>query len=525
MIQRELEIPKRLYFDLEKFHRIIGYYEGQKIKPLEVHEKHISGDLEKFFRAPDQYIRRMQFDLFMTNVLWEQHRIFETDKPEATLLYLLFAEGIKSLVLLRDLSALEIKEWCVLVRDTLVALDNGDSKDLASVLWKTPFRNLRTRIYNSLMDLTETRREKREQDAIAQGQPISSASSAPIARSQTEVGWHEKDSEWDVPSAENVQRSIEASRSMGSEEFCRLKDHLSSTSEKTYSNPILQISDHELELLSGEMSMYDQSHVEFNLLSWNLSVLDGSFGCDPETEKHIEESLSQLTRSFVSRFHPGLILHLMDHIDSLKQARFESLRDRLKKVLEEAVSTPSNIKQLIDSLRDPTRARLSQRLFPFVSREQLPSVVDFYLEKKDEANLLIFLGTLFKRDLPLSEILTSWGEERLSKILPLFNQIQWDQKNEFLIKSLRSKFPQVVKEASYYILKLKMKPDHAYDIFRKLPAEILELWIKTLRDSPHSEDWKGFVETVAKSELWLKFVCGSRSSWFARECPIFHTEN
>lgn len=154
-----------LYQDLEKFHRVIGYYEGQEIKPLEIHERFLQQDLDTFIRGTQEYLRGVQFDFFLKRVLSEKKVVFETDRPEVTLLFLLFSEGIKSLMILRDVDAMEVKDWCLLIRRSLVQLDQGAFKDLGSILWRSPFRNIRSRICNAVMDLAEQIPDDEEEES------------------------------------------------------------------------------------------------------------------------------------------------------------------------------------------------------------------------------------------------------------------------------------------------------------------------------------------------------------------------
>jgi hypothetical protein len=500
MADPQLEISKRLYFDLEKFHRIIGYYEGQKIKPLDSHEKHITTDLEKNFRGNGtEYIRLIQYDLQTDHVLYNSQKVFETDKPETSLLYLLFSEGIKSLVLLRDLTALEIRQWCLLVRETLIALDSGESKDLASVLWKTPFRNLRTRIYNSLMDLCESQKEQANKDSESQ-----------THQTKLKSGWHERDSEWDLPSGDIVVRNAESEKTIQLEQFQNLKDLVKRSQIENKPNVLLHISSDELEMLSIEMSIYDQNHVEFNLLAWCTRNLGESFGCDPMAQQFSESCISKFAVSFIGRFHAGLILHLMKQIDLFQDIRYRAMQQKVREAITISISTRDNIRRLLDSMTDPVRAELSQKLLTFVDQKQYSMLVDFYLGRDDKAGLVLFLEMLISREMPIEELLVGWGEERLTKVLPYFKKIGWREKYAFVAKMIRSKFAPLVVECSRYIIELDIRADHALDIFRKLPPETQELWVKSFKDAPISNHWGAFMDGLAKSDYWIELPLQSR---------------
>src|SRR4051812_5300661 len=98
---REKAAESHIYGDLEKFYRVLAYYDGQEIKPLEAHERHSDVNLEKFLRDPESYIRRIQYQIAMSESLCEGYPVYKTDKPETSLVYALFSEGIESLILLR----------------------------------------------------------------------------------------------------------------------------------------------------------------------------------------------------------------------------------------------------------------------------------------------------------------------------------------------------------------------------------------------------------------------------------------
>lgn len=482
-----------LYADLEKFHRVIGYYEGQKIKPLEVHEKFINEDLERSLRAPDQYIRNFQFDLYMTHVLADQKEVFQTDKPDSTLLYNLFAEGIKSIIMLRDLTAREIKDWCILVRETLIALDAGQSKDLASVLWKTPFRNLRAKIYNSLMDLHDLAQNQADAEKV-------------------KSGWHERDAEWDLPSGESVRRSKKAATGIDETELEDVRKQLIGALKGEPSHA-LKINGSEVDLLSSEMASYDQSQVEFNLLCWSQSVLEGSFGCDPNAEAFVEDLILSITQSVIARFHPGLILHLLSEMDRLKTTRYEGLKKRVHETVSQTLSSPQNLKLLTEALRDEERSVIAERLFSYLHTDQFVVLIDHYLQAADHEGLKVCLKILMSRDVDLTELLTSWGEERLVGLFPLLRDLEWEDKQDFLIKMLRSKFTQVIRMVSQHLLSLSIRADYAYDLYRKYPEDIREIWIKQLLENPPAVSWRDFVQNIFSSNYWLNEPKRLRALW------------
>ncbi len=490
--------PSIVYSDLEKLHRVIGYYDGQKLKPLEIHEKFISENLDRTIRAPEQYIKSFQFDLFMTHAALSNEKVFTTDKPETSLLYLLFSEGIKSLIILRDVSAIEFKEWCILVRETLVALDAGQSKDLASVLWKTPFRNLRARIYNSLMDLQETQDPQDDSEKAKKTKPSQ---------------WHKRDMEWDSPSGETVIRSEEASEGVSADILTSFRKATISRRRNPTNQTVLRVQNSELDLLSSEMSSYDTNQVDFNLLSWTQNLIQGTETYEPETEKIVEALNLEIAEAVIKRFHPSLILVLLEMIKNLPTNKFSTLKSKLNQKIVETLANKDIIHKLIDALRDPDRAIIAQKLFPQIPEDQIGSVFDYYIYKSNREGLLITLKALLDRPKSAVDLLLSWNEIRLSKIIPLVDELDWKDKDEFLIKALKNKHPEVVNLASKFILKLNIKADHALDIYRKLSEASKEVWIRQFFERPPQTNWKDFIQKIFSNHFWKNDSFELRNLW------------
>ncbi len=490
MLRRDPEIA--VYRDLEKFYRVMGYYEGQEVKPLESHEKFIQQSLEDSLRHPSEYIRRIQYDLNMHEALCQRRIVFSTEKPEASLLYSLFSEGIQSLIALRDLTALDMKDWCLLVRQTLIEFDEGNNKDLATALWRTPSRNIRTRIYNSLLDLEAQLKHEKKDDA-----------------EEAPVKWHDRDQEWDLPDGESVQRDKSAHENLKASDLKKVRSHLDSLELNAALPPGLQLNAEEVSLLSNELSAFDSNHVDFNLLNLSLSFLQSSQSENLGAKKYTEKILLNLCQAVVSRFQPSLIHLLIEELKNLDPTRLKDLKEKLEKSITDTLANPANQKRLISSLRDPSRAKVTKKLLPLLTPKQFPAIIDFYLSAKDEEGLLDFLKTIVERDLPLDQIFLGWGEDRLAAVFPCFRDLHWDHKNDFIKRIVRSPYPKLVKQASYYLPSLTFEPDQAVSLYRNLPDETKEVWLNVLSMAALTATWKEFLGALFQSSAWL---AGSNSS-------------
>lgn len=466
-----------VYSDIEKMHRVLGYYEGQENKPLDEHLRHIDINLEYQLRAPQHYIRRIHYDLNLDSVISAKHIVWKAEKLELSLLYCLFSEGVQSLIVLRDVTASEIKDWCGLIRKTLIDFDQGAPEDLSSVLWRAPFRNLRSRIYNSLQDMLKEE-------------------SAP-----SNSHWHFRDKEWSLPSAENLNREAEAYETLEEDQVGQIKKRMKDVQSGRDDNDILAVGQKELQLLAEELSSYDQDQVEFNLLNLEFEVAQSSAE-KGELKNIISKDLQSIGQSIVARFHPSLIFYVIKQIESLKEDRFDSLRKELIDNIAETLRRPSNEKRLISALRDPERRKISEKLFPFLDYRQFPAIVDFYLEVDDKDSFVEFLKVILGRDLDADSIFLSWGDDRLSAVLPLFRRLEWPTKYQFLERAIRSPHPKTSKQASYYLMNITIDPDVALQCYSKLADEVKEIWLKSLNDSPVKDSWRLFVLRLIQSNHW-----------------------
>lgn len=450
--------------------------------PLEVHETHIQQGLETHLRDPKEYLRRIQYNLQMTEVLCKQRSIFVTDKPELSLVYTLFSEGIQALIALRDLSAHDLKEWCLLVRKTLIEFDDGNMKDLASVLWRSPSRNLRTRIYNLLSDL--------EANAGIVEEPASDA-----------VSWHNRDQEWDLPEAKNIQRAG-MNTEVSSDRVAHMKRQLESLEVGSELPAELKLNPEEITTLSHELSFFDQNHVDFNLLNWMFQSSTSSNSLDSSTLKFIEEFLGNLSKGVVTRFQPSLIFFMLHEIRKLSTNDLKNLRVHIENEITKTLRHPANEKRLISSLKDPARAEVTKKLFPYLDPAQFATVIDFYLTFNDKDGLVEFLKVILDQHPDADNIIFGWGEDRLSQILPLFRRLEWPRKYDFLKRAVRSTSSKVAKQASFYIPNISLDAASAIQTYKNLADDIKEIWMKAFLEQPTRPHWIPFFGELFKTGAW-----------------------
>lgn len=472
-----------VYRDLEKLHRVLGYYEDQSIKPIEVHEQFIQKSLEAYLRPPDRYIRRLHYDLQITEAFCEGHQVFQADKPELSLTYALYNEGVFSLVVLRDLSSIEMNEWCSLVRETLREFDAGGDDDLASVLWQNPFRNLRTRIYNSLFDLL--------------GNDTSPKQNVP-----EKASWHSRDQDWTLPEAKDLER-IDQDK-ISEESFESAKQQLKSI-EKISSTPKeFQLQRTELELLAEEFSGFDQNQVQFNLLNLSLAASKSFQNSETQGRDEIYNCVNELCKSILGRFQPSMTLFLIEQVESLDENIFADLKSQVSQSIEDCLKRPENEKKLMSALQDKERASVARRLFPFLSESQFPAIIDFYIAEQDRDGLVDFLKHILQRSLPHEKVFFSFGEERLVKILPLFRRLEWNEKYKFMERAIRSPYPELSKMASYYLPNVNMEYRSAIDLYSKLADEVREIWLRAFLDQDVRPHWKNFIVAAFQTGVWQK---------------------
>jgi hypothetical protein len=474
-----------VYKDIEKFYRVIGYYEGQEMMPLDVHERHIQNGLEAHLRDPREYLRRLQYNLQMTDVQCGTRSIYQAEKPELSLVYTLFSEGIQSLIALRDLSAHDLKEWCLLVRKTLLEFDDGNIKDLASVLWRSPSRNIRTRVYNLLSDLEETAISHEEGESL-----------------KHKHGWHNRDQEWDLPEARDLKRLRSDCDPVAPDRMNQMKQQLQSLDVGGDVPAELKLTADEISTLSHELSFFDQNHIDFNLLNLFIQNAASNKNLEPSLLSFIEDFLGNLSKGVVNRFQPSLIFFMLHEIQNLSGGPLKELKARIETEITKTLRQPANEKRLISSLKDPTRSEVTKKLFPYLDPEQFSTVIDFYLTFNDKDGLVEFLKVILEQNSDADNIIFGWGEERLSQILPLFRRLEWPKKYDFLKRAVRSSSTKVAKQASYYIPNINFETTLALQSYKAQPDEIREIWMKAFLDQPIRENWIPFFAELFSSGLW-----------------------
>lgn len=455
--------------------------------PLDVHEKHIQQSLEAHLRDPKEYLRRIQYNLQMTEAMVGARPVFKTDKPELSLVYTLFSEGIQALIALRDMSAHDLKEWCILVRKTLLEFDDGNMKDLASVLWRSPSRNIRTRVYNLLSDL------EAELGTVED-------SSDP---NKTGPSWHRRDQEWDLPEAKNLTRRGLDNADASSDRLQQMKNQLQSLDVGGSLPAELKLSPAEISTLSQELSFFDQNHIDFNLLNCFLQNATQSKEMEPATQKYLSQTLANVAQGIVSRFQPSLIFFLLHEIRKFSSGQLLELKAKIESEITKTLRHPANEKRLISSLSDPVRAEVTKKLFPYLDSAQFATVIDFYITFNDKDGLVEFLKVILEQHPDADNIIFQWGEERLSHILPLFRRLDWPRKYDFLKRAVRSSSMKVAKQASYYIPNIPFETKQALQTYQALHDDVKEIWMKAFLEQPSRENWIPFFAELFKSGLWF----------------------
>lgn len=467
-----------IYSDIEKYHRVLGYYKYLENKPIDLHQSFIDKNLEVFLRPPDNYVRRFRYQLGPSEVSSEKQIVFRAEKPEISLTFSLFSEGVHSLSVLRELRAAELGRWCQLIEDSIEDFERGGDDDLASILWRFPFRNIRTKIANGLTDLASGVKQDFINDPST---------------------WHGRDSEWTLPSAENLQRHTEASQPLGAQWLQESISRLSNRECIDESQSSIRLQDSEILAISEELSGFDENQVDFNFL--NLC-----FTCfrDPESiqNKLLIDSFYQCIDSILNRFQPSLILYLLEKIENSNLS--ENLLVETKDKLSQSLMKPENEHQLLSSLMDGERAVLTRRLFPYLSATQIPNIIRFLIEQNDKDAIVLFLKDVLKLHSDFDKLIFSLGWMTLVKILPLFRQLDWPSKYEFLFRCLKSPHSELVKMASHYVAGMKVNSREAIDIYAKSSDETKEIWQRALLEAKPEQKWKKFVSEICESSQWLK---------------------
>lgn len=506
-----------VYRDFEKLYKLAALYQGNT-KQLEPHVMNVDAMLQKTLNDSETSETVIQFDFLMSAVFSDGTEIFKPSAPELTMAYALFCEGVRSIITVKGLKGQEILEWCLLIRKTLDP-SKKQEVDLASILWRNRFSHLRIQVFNALLNLEEIglrenskeldafRVEEESVDEILQREQLQTGpirkfsvgpSSLQMSRGLTEMQAI-RDEWWSLPSA---QRFAHTSIGLEEKDVDRLRNQLADASYSERAKNLVRFSMEEVSALRSELEAYDANHIEFNLLSQTLSIFESSTLPSPHLQAYGLKVLENTLKSVIDRFHAGLILFLIRRLGPLKSR--SDLKDfvaNLVRMVREALQKDESRRLLLESLETPEGRKTGFELLGFVSKEEWPILIDILIAEKRTTGLEGFLRFLQKSNQKIDEALLAFGVQRLVHLIPLLRSIDWEGRQAFILRCLRSNQAQVADAAIDFLSDIELPPDQAFALFQKLSTASKIKFLQIISER-NTEVWKPFARLFLRSHSW-----------------------
>ena len=505
----------------EKMFRLSGLYQGNR-DVLMQHVNLIDKTLSDALEDPEFQEGLLQFDFLMTAVYSDGNEVFRPDRPEVTMSYSLFCEGVKSVIVSRGFSGLELFEWISLLRDYLRP-DRFDHSDLASILWRNRFQHLRVRIYNALLEVDEIgenllapgeetdvlaieeNADRLIEDAALEGD----FKKKRFGQGRLEMG--EKtaihsvqgamDEFWSLPSAD--RRALKAIHLLSDADVNRLKATLSDASYSERAKNVLRFSPSEIAPIRSEMESYDANQVEFNLMTQLFDLLDSELSGSENFSATAQDQLARIADSLMGRFHPSLILYFLKRLNACKRRpQLTSLVRTVTENLRKSLDLPKNQMLLLEALASPAGKPSALQLIKLLPLESWKTVIDILILRKNERLLVEVLDLLKSQDRKFEETLLSLGVDRLSSLVPSIMRLDWGEKKSFLVRCLSFRNPDLIRETLAFVASLEMPHEMAWQNFKRLGPADQRLWLDRLLAEGVLPQWRDFARLLFTKQSW-----------------------
>lgn len=507
----DMSKPARsVYRDFEKLYRLLTFYDGnlgQLAPHLKMIDQSLCQELEKAGGSGFTY------ELMMSRVICLGEEVYSSDTPEMTMVYRLYSEGVKSITLLPRLRAEELLNWLVVIRNALVA----GQEDLGALLWRSSCPNIRVALYNALIQSDGLAREflldstdLQDVDSLLERENRMDAGEGSHEGTKLEQETSEHDPYWELPKVGHAFHSNYLS-DLDEKKLNELYDELSDISITDRSKSIVKFHEEEIRTLHEELQNYDATHVEFNLILREFSILaSGTFS--QHAQDKAKESLTALASSVIEKFHGGMILLYLQKLEKLSKKE-SHLTQELSNKLQEILVERSNAEILTKAFEIESRKKIAIKLTHYMTPVQWTRLIDWMIEHNMTNAAQNFLSGLARSGVDLEKAILGWGRDRLIFILPILGGIQWDKKNDFLKRCLGSRFAKISSFASRSIAGMDLRPAEAKKIYRGLPEEAKTIWAKTFFNEPTQSSWIKFMEMALEEGLWIDDDSKRMEAW------------
>lgn len=505
-----MKAAKGIYRDVEKLYRLYALYNRSQ-EQLQQHVKIVDQNLAQNFGSGQLNREWVKFDFLMSGVKFEGSEVFKADIPETTFGYLLFCEGVKALLVSRNMEAKDLLQWETRIREFVESQDVGKNQesDLASMLWKNPHPSIRVYLYNSLLEVTSEGSDGSTDQGMG-GALISDNTSMGVS-SQTSGGikgnvlWRDRDVDWDLPSGELVYHQMSEADDLKAEQVERLRAELADASVSDRARKILPFRSDEVDGLRQEMEMFDQNHVDFNLLARYFAVLKSSSKLDPKALAPILQAIAKVAVAIVDRFHGGLIVFYLKRLQMIEAGGVSAdVVTKLRSYLKESVSKPENLLLLSSALNEASRVKIAKQLVEFLESKDRPILFTSLSDMNRENGIQAFLQVLIEKVPDLDQELLKWGEERIVRLIPHLQKLNWADSSKFFARCLRFRSPSILRAILPLLGELSMKFEEASSLFERLTDQEKHLFLEGLLSPRTLKDWAIFVRRYLQKDTWFQ---------------------
>lgn len=501
---------RRVYGHIERLYRLCSFYDGKR-QPLEGRARLCDRDFEKIFRADHSAPSHLVFDLTYTGVEVNGAEVFVPPRLESSFCYLLMVEGIKSVVVMNQVTATELLDWCLDVQNYL---KNGssDEDDLAFFLWKGNYANIRVRLYSALTGSEAPTAIATE--GADRGTQISTMTDGALVTGGAVVSdWHKRDKIWQLP--EGQYQANRLSISLNDWESISLKGVKQQLSDAAYhegASRIIGFEQAELIQVQEELDSFDQAHVDFNLLNQDLEVLKSN-ALPPSTSEFTLSQLRRLIDDIVKLFQPALLTFLLKKLNEKWAESAKALRDHFSEKLTKSLEGERHQSALAQALCQRERAPRAMELIALIRPELWEKFFFFLSTYRQPEATAKFFQVLLRRGAKLGDLLFKWGSHAVELGLEAIPFFEWPDRAQFLRRCLHHSDPSVVSLALRELPRVTLSERDFKKAFLALSPELQEEALKGLLRSNLSESWMKVIRNLTEAGWMFEFSEPVFLSW------------
>lgn len=503
-----------VYQALEKVFRLVGFYGGQ-LRQMEKQLDFIENQLLLASQALKEGSKALRFEIYMLSIQCDGDEVFKTKEGESTLNYILFQEGVKSLFINSGVTAHEMAEWCLKIR-AVIFEEEEELLDLASSFWKNPSSRIKIQFYNNL-SLTGGDFGESGFGAASEREGLDNfldQISNPSKEANTEAEVHNFADSWELPWHGNRGDFDLHTHFFGAEIATDLKRELQSSQISDRASQIVEFQPEELREVIRELVSYDENHVEYNLICHYFAIVDNQQPLSFEFIEMINLEILKILDEIFKRFHGGLILFCLRKFEAWSARQdleflVKSGVDKVKQLLSEEQS----LQRLAESFHDEKKTELANHLIPLLKSEGWEFIFCHLGEHPESQAFKNYVQSLIFACPEFELAPQNWPADKLKHCVADVMRTDWEAKERFLIRCLRSKNRELLISSVSFLHTINLESSLAIKLFQSLNREPLRVCLTSFLREPVNSYWRKFMKSVLVSRFWLSSDAELRMLW------------